>query len=314
MNCPIDNRVEIQGENYYVRNKRHFVAYTQMLAEDKKECFEFAFGMSYAKMGAHRDSRSGGTMHRTLGQIFINTFQGKMAEFAVYRYLLKHLIPVEKPDTEKYELGKWDTFDLECQGKRISVKSTKSYGDLLLLETKDWDKDGRYIPNLSDGKAAYDYTILVRFNPDGEQLMKQHSLLFQKESEIPANIQEILWEKVSGQNWSYDFPGFIYQSELVQMIQEQRIIPKGAMLNGKTKMDAENYYFQTGNMHPMWEIYMRDVDEEVDERESLRLKRKCPKCGNELVLRKGYSWFWGCKGFSGDAKCRFQEAIALDKH
>lgn len=308
MNCPAD-RIEVQGKNYYVRNKRHFQAYNQMLMEDKEASFEFAFGMSYGKKGAHRDSRSGGTMHRTLGQIFINTFQGKMAEFAVYRYLIKHLIPVEKPDMEKYELGKWDSFDLECQGKRISVKSTKSYGDLLLLETKDWDKDGQYIPNLSEGKSVYDYTILVRFNPDGEQLMKQHNLLFQKECEIPADIQEILWEKVSGRNWSYDFPGFIYQSELVQMIQEQRIIPKGAMLNGKTKMDAENYYFQTGNMHPMWEIYMRDVNEKMDEREALRLKRKCPKCGNDLVMRKGHIWFWGCKGFASALRCEYRETL-----
>ena len=53
-----------------------------------------------------------------------------------------------------------------------SRKSTKSYGDLLLLETKDWNDDGEYIPNKDKGNFRYDYTILVRFSPDGEAIMK----------------------------------------------------------------------------------------------------------------------------------------------
>ena len=55
-------------------------------------------------------------------------------------------------------------------------------------------------------------------------------------------------EKIYSQNWTYDLPGFIYYSELVKLIREKRIIPQNAMLNGKTKMDVENYYFQTDNM------------------------------------------------------------------
>ena len=301
--------LHIEGNNYYVLNKKRFLAYATMLAEDKKECFDFAFDMSYAKIGAHRDSRSGGTAHRTMGQIFINTFQGKMAEFALYRYLQSRQIDVEKPDTEKYELGKWDSFDLDCQGKHFSVKSTKSYGDLLLLEVKDWNDDGEYKPNLPAGISRYDYTILVRFEPSGEDLMKKYRLLYQNENDIPENIKDILKEKIYNQNWAYDFPGFIYYSELVKMIRERRIIPQNAMLNGSTKMDAENYYFQTGNMHSMIEIYTRDVNEDKDDRASVRLRRKCPECGKMLVLRHGYNWFWGCEGFFSEPKCKHQEPL-----
>ena len=68
--------LRIEGNNYYVQDKKRFSAYASILAEDKKECFDFAYGMSYAKRGEHRDSRSGGNLHRTKGQIFINTFQG----------------------------------------------------------------------------------------------------------------------------------------------------------------------------------------------------------------------------------------------
>ncbi len=181
--------LRVEGNNYYVQNKKRFEVYGTIDAEDKKECFDFAYGMSYAKQGAHRDSRSGGIMHRTKGQIFINTFQGKLAEFALYRYLMGVNVEVDKPDTEKYDLGKWDSFDLDCQGKHLSVKSTKSRGDLLLLETKDWNEKGEYIPNLLGGTSKYDYTILVRLRPDGEALMRNNKLLYQKEREIPENIE-----------------------------------------------------------------------------------------------------------------------------
>lgn len=300
----------VNGNNYYVKNKKVFLAYATMEEKDKIDCFNFAYDMSYGEKGAHRDYRNGGVIHRTKGQIFINTFQGKMAEFALYRYLEAHQIVVEKPDTETYELGKWDSYDLNCQGKHLSVKSTKSYGDLLLLETKDWNDDGEYVPNLFRGTSKYDYTVLVRFRPDGEGLMKQHHLLYQKEYEITSNIRQILIDKIYSQNWEYDFPGFIYYSELVRLIREKRIIPQNAMLNGKKKMDAENYYFQTGNMHSMMEIYTRDVNLENDSRKYLRLKRKCPDCGKMLVLRHSrYGWFWGCEGFFDKPKCQHCEPM-----
>lgn len=301
--------LRIEHNNYYVQKKKHFLAYANMEQLDKGECFEFAYNMSYGKKGAHRDSRSGGVMHRTTGQIFINTFQGKMAEFALYRYLRSRYIDVDKPDVSEFQLGKWDSFDLDCQGKHFSVKSTKSYGDLLLLETKDWNKKGEYIPNLLEGTAKYDYTVLVRFHPDGEGLMKEKKLLYQKELEIPSNIKDILIETICRKNWTYDFPGFIYHSELVKVINERRIIPQSAMLNGKTKMDAENYYFQAGNMHSMHEIYTPNIKEAFDERASVRLKRKCPKCGKTLVLRHGYNWFWGCEGYFDSPKCEYREPM-----
>ena len=299
----------IQGNDYHVKHKKHFTAYATMLLEDKMDSFEFAYKMSYEALGEHRDSRSGGTIHRTKGQIFINTFQGKMAEFALYRYLQRLNIDVKRPDVETYEKGKWDSFDLECQGKHMSIKSTKSYSDLLLLETKDWNENGEYIPNLANGDAKYDYTLLVRIRPNGDDLMHTHGLLYQKNDEIPENIKALLYQILLDKNWEYDFPGFIYHSELVKLIRQNRVIPKDAMLNGRKKMDAENFYFQTGRMHPVEELYLRNLNEAEDQRASVRLKRKCPKCGKSLILRKGYSWFWGCEGFVDNPKCRYQEPL-----
>lgn len=301
--------LRIEGNNYYVQDKKRFQAYVSVLQEDKTECFNFAYDMSYGKEGEHRDLRSGGSEHRKKGQIFINTFQGKMAEYALYRYFSNRNISMEKPDTKRYKLGKWDDFDLEVQGKHISVKSTKSYGNLLLLETKDWNDDGQYKPNIGNGNSKYDYTILVRFKPDGEKIMRINQLLYQKDNEIPDNIKEILKEKIYDEEWSYDFPGFIYFSELVKMIKQRRIIPKGAMLNGRTQMDAENYYFQTGNMHEIFESYRKNPEVENDDRAELRLIRICPKCGRNLVLRHGYNYFWGCQGYSETPKCTYKDNV-----
>lgn len=41
--------LRIQGNNYYVQDKKCFSAYASILDEDKKECFDFAYDMSYAK-------------------------------------------------------------------------------------------------------------------------------------------------------------------------------------------------------------------------------------------------------------------------
>ena len=39
-----------------------------------------------------------------------------------------------------------------------------------------------------------------------------------------------------------DIPGFVLHRQLVLAIKQKQILPQGSMLNGRTKMDAENYY------------------------------------------------------------------------
>lgn len=66
---------------YIVNSKREFVRNRILKQRDVSECLDFAYGMTFGGSGAHRDHRSGGQAHRHLGEIFINTFQGKLAEF-----------------------------------------------------------------------------------------------------------------------------------------------------------------------------------------------------------------------------------------
>lgn len=79
--------------------------------------------MSFGGCGAHKSYRSGGQKNRTKGEIFINTFQGKLAEYAVYQYFISQNINTNEPDISTFNLGTWDSFDLEINNFRIAVNS-----------------------------------------------------------------------------------------------------------------------------------------------------------------------------------------------
>ena len=44
------------------------------------------------------------------------------------------------------------------------------------------------------------------------------------------------------QSFFADLPGYVTNLFLKEKIQEKQILPKGSMLNGRVKMDAENFY------------------------------------------------------------------------
>lgn len=207
-----------------------------------KEAFEFSYLMTFGKMGEHRDHRTGGTHKRRNGEIFANTFQGKLCEFAIYQELSgRH--EINMPDLSVYELGKWDSWDFQINGKTISIKSTKSFGQLLLLESNDWTTDGGYIPN---GNEIYHFTFMVRLKNDPETIMRLNRIYFSDYVD-----KSDLWKLFEKNDWAYDIPRYITHEELVFLINNGFIIHKGNLLNGKTRMDADNYYCHLCDMHPI---------------------------------------------------------------
>lgn len=207
----------------------------------KAEVFEFAFEMTYGR-GHHRKHRSGGYASRKNGELFINTFQGKLAEFGFFQRLLSAGITLAKPNTGIWGKGVWDNNDFEYSGRKISIKSAAFFSNLLLLEKQDWSETGRYIPTVEDG-ADYEYFIFCRIKPDAKKLMKENQLFYLYQVE-----KEILQEIILNRKWDMDIPGFISRSDLVKTIEEGNILPKNSLLNGAVKMDAENYYIQSGCM------------------------------------------------------------------
>lgn len=241
------NKLRQEGNNYHIENSKSFQNGNTFKDETITRVFDFAYSMTFGD-GEHRDHRTGGNLRRKKGQIFINTFQGKLSELAIYNVFLEFnktaYEKLSEPDFDVYGLGEWDDSDIMLGDIKFSVKSTKFYGNLLLLETKDWNVNGEYVPNLNtDKNSIYDYFILVRINPDAERLMSSKRFLYSNE----INKEE-LYSLIKSVTWEYDIAGYITNEDLKSLINNNFILPQKSMLNGKIPMDAENYYIQSGDM------------------------------------------------------------------
>lgn len=231
------------GNEVHINSKKRFSAIGTLKQNTVSLALDFAYEMTFGKSGEHRNHRSGGTHSRKNGEIFANTFQGKLCEFAIFNTLYKDFKELTVPDTDAYGLGEWDDSDFILNDNHISIKSTKSFGNLLLLETKDWNNNAEYIPNIGKSTSSYDFFILVRLNPSCEDLMKRARILYS------SNVDKSELEKlILNENWDYDIPGFITNEDLKFVIKNSHVVKRDELLNGKTKMDATNYYVQTGDM------------------------------------------------------------------
>ncbi|WP_333809158.1 hypothetical protein [Flavobacterium sp.] len=238
-------RLEKKGSNnYYVSNPRGFIG-IEISKEDVQKVIDFAYAMCFGQ-GHHRDHRTGGQYGRKGGEKFCNTFQGKLAEVALYNYFKSQGLESQEPDFGVYAEGIWDDSDLEIKGKKINVKSAASQSNLLLLETKDWNPQGQYIPNLlrNDGSTTtYDFFILVRIDPDIKKLFKAERLMYSNEIEKSV-IEAIIFKHT----WCFDIAGYTTNEYLIATIRNSYILPQNSILNHYTKMDASNYYIQSGNL------------------------------------------------------------------
>lgn len=234
--------LDANNNSFYLTDKTSFRRDGILKSATIEKVFDFAYDMAFTAKGQHRSNRSGGSYNRKNGEIFANTFQGKIAECAACNYFYKFDTTVY-PDFSTHSLGVWDSVDLTVLQKEIAVKSTKHFGQLLLLETKDWNSKGQYIPNIDNGTSTYDAIFLIRMKPSCEDILKTRRLLYSD-----AINREMLKDIVLSQEWEYNFVGYITNDDLMYIINNQYVLPKGALLNGKTPMDAENYYVQSGCM------------------------------------------------------------------
>ena len=234
------NKMIKKNDSLYIQYKKDFDANNHINLEYIKRVFDFAYEMTFGASGQHRNHRSGGTHQRRNGEIFCDTFQGKISEFAIFQFF-KDNLSISEPDLQTYGLGKWDTFDFSINGKVISVKSTKHYGNLLLLETKDWNLQGQYIPNYNEN---IDYVILVRIKDEVTNLLKANKLYYSDKID-----KELLWNLLKDISCAFDIPGYITGEDLIYLINNRFVIRRGERLNASTVMDAENYYCQAGDMH-----------------------------------------------------------------
>ena len=56
--------------------------------------------------------------------------------------------------------------------KGLKLNQPSFSGNLALYETKDWNEEGLYIPNIDSDDGLYDYFALVRISPNTDELHK----------------------------------------------------------------------------------------------------------------------------------------------
>ncbi|KFC24414.1 hypothetical protein [Chryseobacterium sp. FH1] len=222
--------------SYHVEKKKRFSGILMRKEIIEKSCL-FSYKMAFQE-GFHRSSRSGGDMRRNQLEIFTNTFQGKIGEFVVKDELEKRNLNCSEVDLDVFGKGIWDNGDLIVNGKNLNVKSMAFFSNLLLLEKKDWSREGIYLKD-TDNETKYDYFVAARIKPNVKEI-------FTKLSE-PYTL-ESLTEIISRTDFYFDIPGAISAKTLTHVIDCDYIIEKNTILNGKTIMDADNYYVQSGDL------------------------------------------------------------------
>ncbi|MCT4139365.1 hypothetical protein HZP65_01265 [Elizabethkingia anophelis] len=230
-------RLEFKDGIYHINKKVPFIG-SIIKKESINIAFEFAFNMVYGG-GFHREHRSGGNIQRNPIEVLANTFQGKLAELVLNDKLLSYEILTSGVDLKVLGKGLWDHGDIIANGKTINVKSMAFFSNLFLLESKDWDKEGNYIPDIE--KITYDYFVGVRIKPNIKEL-------FSKDS-----TKQIMLDLLNDQVFYFDIPGVLSLITLKEIINRDYLIKKGDKLN-HTTMDADNYYIQCGDLFPFTKL------------------------------------------------------------
>ena len=238
-----------------------------------KKTYKFAYDMTFGEKGEHRKNREKSLDDRNIKQIFLDAFEGKLAEFCFYNsYIsfndINNISPV---DVNCYKKNKWDEVDFITKkngvDKYIGIKSSKEKAKVLLLETSSWIKGGAYKYGKDNKPCKYDAIVFVRIkynfdkkdDPHLEDLLNSMSDLFKsKEDDNTYKIKIETFNKelekiLLSKSWFYDIPGFITNEDLCFIIDNNKIMKQGYYFNQKVKkyiIKADNYYIQIKNLRP----------------------------------------------------------------
>lgn len=208
--------------------KRSFLPNVSLTKEQFFECLEFAKNMAY--WWNHKTLAFGGNNYnRNAKEVFINALQWKLAEVGFYNfYTNKWRNDIPKPDFWVWERWTWEDCDMEIWWKKISIKSTKNFWNLLLLEKNRYSMEWLYLePAEWVEPIKYDLTYLVRVsgitssNPDDYVSMDWIEI-------------EVTW--------------YLTHTEFLSLITTQQYIPHGILL-WKKELIVDNYYICSWDLH-----------------------------------------------------------------
>lgn len=208
--------------------KKPYKSNVNISKEDIEKCFSFALSMALGEKH-NTDSFASNNLQfqRGKGTVFRDAFQGKIAEVAFYNYY-SHKHKMDSPDFSEWERGKWEDTDFVIVNEKkqfsISIKSTKRYGNLLMLEKNRYDENGYYLEGINNSPVKHDLIFLIRV--DGISSIKAQTYLDNKFKNISAEVT-----------------GYIEHNDFVKAINNNKLIEAGTYINGCEELKVDNYYF-----------------------------------------------------------------------
>lgn len=249
------------GEGEYRTNYIKRLSPIYLPEEDVQDCMEFAYDMTFGKVGQHRNIANGSSYQRSDSEIFANVLQGKVGEFAVRNYLASLGLDVSDVDLRRYQKGRWDNGDLVLGNDLISVKSSPSYVNFLKLNANDYDERGRY----KFGRSADDYIMYTRVLPNVNKVMRDVSYeintLISQDALTCDDIERLILEDT----WSVDLPGYITRGDFAEeVIGNDLKVYKGEKIDN-LGMFHDVYYTQTGDLRELDTLAdLNDYDDELE--------------------------------------------------
>jgi hypothetical protein len=212
----------------------------QYLDGVKEKVFEYAKELAFGQL-AELPKGIG-----SRGEIFIQLFLRKLAEFAVYKYFSKLGFSLLAPDLRLTDLVLSSHFDIALKGKRALIQWVPFYSNLLLLDRGGFDAEGFYQGENGSTNKPYDYFVLTRIMPDGLEIMKREKWLNAEAVDL-IRLRDTFLKPF----WELDIPGYLEAGQVQQLWKTQMVFPTEGTLNGKTKMGKDFIYCQAGELEPI---------------------------------------------------------------
>lgn len=99
-------KLRVEGNSYFCECRKPFQG-VPINPQSISEAMNFAYDMAFGE-GYHRSHRTGGQSNRKGGEIFCNTFQGKVSEICLKDLLVSSSIFCNDVDFKVYGKGLWD--------------------------------------------------------------------------------------------------------------------------------------------------------------------------------------------------------------
>jgi hypothetical protein len=229
------NLLTYKNESFYVNCKKEFSPLLN-ISKYISESVYWAVSQKYFKPNG-RDNNT----------IIRNSILGKLGEFFIYDYFNSLNYNISYPDLKIRGKGMWDDGDLILEGRKLSIKSTHYYNNMLLINKNDWTINGEYKWGKDGLDSTYKAFFLCRIKPNIPFLEN-------------TNIDEII-TNITKLNPEIDCPGYLSIMDFKDIIDNEIYINKGDIINNKIKIGSDFYYCQAGDLNRIETIKVKKKNE-----------------------------------------------------